>query len=189
MKVQAIVFDCFGVVVGRGVWKIFELAGGDLKKDAAFLEEVVNKEALNIYTSKEFHEALATKLGWKLQKWLDFYVGHDGPNEDVLTYIQDLKVNYKTALLSNAAAGVIQKRLTTKQLAIFDEVIISGEVGVKKPDPAIFELAAKRLEVNPNECIFIDDHEPYLAGANMVGMKTVHFTGLQNLSNKLLNIL
>lgn len=45
--VRAILFDCFGVVLGEGLWSIFVRAGGDLERDKAFLDDIVGSESLN----------------------------------------------------------------------------------------------------------------------------------------------
>lgn len=57
----------------------------------------------------------------------------------------------------------------------FDAVVISGRVGLRKPDPAIYELTAAEIGVAPSECVFVDDTEPNLPSARALGMATVHF--------------
>ena len=183
--IKAVIFDCFGVVVGKGVWQIYELAGGDLRADEQFLEDVINKEALGEYTSKEFHAVLAERIGMTLQDWKKFYLIHDTANEETLSFIDELHGSYKTAMLSNSASGVVKAKLNNKQISVFDEVIISADVELKKPDPKIFELTAKKLGVKPEECVFTDDHEEYLAGATHVGMKTILYTGFEEFKKEL----
>ncbi len=56
---------------------------------------------------------------------------------------------------------------------IFDVMVISGEVGLRKPDPAIFELTTDRLGVAAGECVFVDDHPGHLQSAAQAGMTTV----------------
>ena len=64
---------------------------------------------------------------------------------------------------------------------LFDVVIDSSEVGVRKPDPAIFRLTCERLGVATAEAVFIDDHEGNLAGAALAGLRTV-FAGVSDAS-------
>jgi epoxide hydrolase-like predicted phosphatase len=54
--------------------------------------------------------------------------------------------------------------------ALFDVVVISGEVGLRKPDPAIYTLAAQRLGLRPDEVVFVDDLAPNVRAAAAVGM-------------------
>ncbi len=54
--------------------------------------------------------------------------------------------------------------------ASFDDLVISGEVGLRKPDPAIYRLAAERLAVAPEDCVFVDDLERNVEVARELGM-------------------
>ncbi len=53
---------------------------------------------------------------------------------------------------------------------LFDDVVISADVGLHKPDPAIYRLSCERLEVEPAEAVFVDDLRENIAGAEAVGM-------------------
>jgi epoxide hydrolase-like predicted phosphatase len=60
---------------------------------------------------------------------------------------------------------------------LFDAVLISGEVGIRKPSPEIYRLAAERIGLAPPECVFVDDLPFNLAPAAELGMATVHHVG------------
>lgn len=60
---------------------------------------------------------------------------------------------------------------------MFDAVVISDQVHLRKPDPAIFLLTAEKLGLAPSECLFVDDTEHNLPGAAGLGMGTLFFTG------------
>lgn len=77
----------------------------------------------------------------------------------------------RTGLLSNSWGGALYPREGFG--ALFDVVVISGEVGMRKPDPGIFQLTAERLGVEPAACVFVDDTPGHLRGAQDVGMTTV----------------
>lgn len=84
-------------------------------------------------------------------------------------------VRVRTGLLSNSwgTDGYPRQRLD----AHFDVQVISGEVGLRKPDPAIYRLALDRLGVEPYRCVFVDDLERNLATARDLGMHAVHHDG------------
>jgi epoxide hydrolase-like predicted phosphatase len=82
------------------------------------------------------------------------------------------KLGLKTALLSNSW-GVDYPREEWDEL--FDAVVISGEVGMRKPEPAIYRRAAEELGVAADECVFVDDLGPNVKGAVGVGMVGVKF--------------
>jgi putative hydrolase of the HAD superfamily len=77
----------------------------------------------------------------------------------------------RTGLLSNSWGTDAYPR--DRFTGLFDEVVISGEVGLRKPDPAIFELMTEKIGVAPQESVFVDDHPGHLQAALEHGMTTV----------------
>ncbi len=78
-----------------------------------------------------------------------------------------------TALLSNSWDNDYPREAWAE---LFDQVVISGEVGLRKPDPEIYLLTARRLGAEPAECVFVDDLPPNVRGAVAVGMVGVLHT-------------
>ena len=68
---------------------------------------------------------------------------------------------------------------------LFDAVVISGEVGLRKPDPAIYRLAAERLGLPPDQIVFVDDLAPNVRAAAAVGMVGVHHTDVDTTAGEL----
>jgi putative hydrolase of the HAD superfamily len=60
---------------------------------------------------------------------------------------------------------------------MFDAVVISDRVGLRKPSPEIYELTAAKIGLSPSECLFVDDTEHNLPVARDLGMGTLFFTG------------
>jgi putative hydrolase of the HAD superfamily len=58
-------------------------------------------------------------------------------------------------------------------MKIFDHVIESSKIGIRKPDPKIYEMSCKSLEVSANECIYLDDLGINLKPARTLGMTTI----------------
>ena len=79
---------------------------------------------------------------------------------------------FGTALLSNSWGFDDYPRADFPGL--FDTVVLSGEVGMRKPEAAIFQHAADTLGLDPRECVFIDDVEANVAAATVCGMTAVH---------------
>lgn len=87
----------------------------------------------------------------------------------------------KTALLSNSWGLELYPREILNEVC--DVVVISGEVGLRKPDPAIFTMTRDQLGVSSDACIFVDDHPGHLKAAQAVGMTTVlHKTPRETIS-------
>lgn len=81
------------------------------------------------------------------------------------------RAGVRTALLSNSwgSEGYPRERFPE----LFDVVVISGEVGIRKPDPAIFSLTADRLGVDAAQCVFVDDLDKNIVVAERAGMAGV----------------
>jgi putative hydrolase of the HAD superfamily len=89
--------------------------------------------------------------------------------------IRDLRARgVRTALLSNSwgPGGYPREDFP----GLFDAVVISGEVGMRKPEPRIFHHAAQLLDSDPAECVFVDDLEANVRAAVGCGMTGVHHT-------------
>jgi HAD superfamily hydrolase (TIGR01509 family) len=80
------------------------------------------------------------------------------------------------AILSNSVgdAAVYDRDLFGE---LFDAVVISSEVALRKPDPAIYELAAERIGLTTGACVYVDDLAPNLKPARALGMATVLHRG------------
>jgi epoxide hydrolase-like predicted phosphatase len=77
----------------------------------------------------------------------------------------------RTGLVSNSwSTSHYDRSMLTK---LFDAVVISAEVGLHKPQPEIYLLASKRLAVEPERCVFVDDLRENCAGAEAVGMTAI----------------
>lgn len=84
----------------------------------------------------------------------------------------------RTAILSNGVAEIMSRVRADRALETwFDAVIVSCEVGVSKPNPAIYRTCLDRLGVPAESALFVDDRPENLRGAESVGLQTYHFTG------------
>jgi putative hydrolase of the HAD superfamily len=81
----------------------------------------------------------------------------------------------KTGLVSNSMGAGRYDRAAFPEL--FDGVVISGEVGLHKPEPEIYELACERVGVAARDCVFVDDLRENCEGAEAVGMKALLHRG------------
>ena len=79
----------------------------------------------------------------------------------------------RTGLLSNSWGNRESYRFEHFD-TLFDAVVISGEVGIRKPDPEIYALAAREVGVPPEQCVFVDDIAANVRGAVAAGMVGVH---------------
>jgi epoxide hydrolase-like predicted phosphatase len=186
--IRAVIFDCFGVLVGTGYWNVYRRLGGDPDKDAAFLDEVLARADSGRITSAELAQIVSKHLAIPVEEYRRAHNADQVPNQEVFEFIRELKPRYKIGLLSNVGSDTIPRKIPPELLKLFDTVVISSEVGLLKPDPAIFRLAAERHGVRPEEAVFTDDHPEYLPGAVAIGMQAVLYKGLDDFRRQLDNL-
>ena len=107
-----------------------------------------------------------------------------------ISYTEELRKKYKIALLSNFTNG-LEKFLEEvfNIYHLFDLVVSSYNLKIKKPDPRIYEYALEKLGIQPEEAIFIDDLEENVKGAEAVGIKGIIFKNSEQCKLDLDNIL
>ncbi len=93
------------------------------------------------------------------------------PDEEMIAAVRAAgAAGIRTGLVSNSWGLGIYDRAP---IDIFDEAVISGEVGMHKPQPEIYLLACERLAVAPADAVFVDDLRENCAGAEAVGMRAI----------------
>ena len=129
-------------------------------------------------TAQEFEPPFAERIGVKDTEGLvgRLFAGV-GPDERMLDAVRKARAGaVKTGLISNSwGEGLAYDNDVLAEL--FDAVVISGDVGLHKPDPAIFRLGAERIGVEPRDCVFVDDLRENCAGAEAVGMTAILHRG------------
>lgn len=104
----------------------------------------------------------------------EFFQG-DAMDEDLVAFIRSLRLVYRTALISNAWSDLRDFLIHQRIADAFDEIVVSAEVGLMKPDPRIYDLALQRLGVAPQEAVFLDDFGENVEAARAIGMHAIQF--------------
>lgn len=110
-----------------------------------------------------------------------------GPVEPVVQILHALKdAGYLLYGLSNwPAEKFALVRPMHPFFEVFDDIVISGEVGLVKPDRAIFELLLERIGRRASECLLIDDHDRNILAAREMGFQTIQFQSPKQLEAEL----
>ncbi len=104
-----------------------------------------------------------------------FFLG-DKVDGEIIDYIDSLRPRYQTVLLSNAWDNLRKIFVEKWKIAdAFDEIFISAEMGIMKPNPKIYEMVLEKLDVPPEETVFIDDFIQNIESARKLGMHGIHF--------------
>jgi putative hydrolase of the HAD superfamily len=171
----------FGGVLTTDIWSSFAAFCDQRGLDPGAAKDLFreNPEALATLRGLETGEVEPSEFERRFAELLD--TEPEGLIEGLFAGLQPLEPMVE-AVRGFRAAGVptglisnswVMDHYTEEIRALFDDVVISAEVGMHKPEPEIFLLAAERLGVDPTDCVFVDDLRENCAGAEAVGMTAV----------------
>lgn len=194
MLIKAIIWDIGGVLVRtddpapRG-----ELAA-ELGVTREYLVELVfggeqgRRAQLGELTQTEIWDYARGELNIPSGEYPDLnerFFGGDVLDNELIEFIRSLKPDYKIGIISNAWSELPTLLKKWGILDIFDVVIGSGDEGIMKPDPGIYQLAVERLGVKPGEAVFVDDFIENIEGAREFGMRGIHFRSREQVIGEL----
>lgn len=120
-----------------------------------------------------------------LRDFRDLFWAGDSLDYELADFIRKLKPNYTTALLSNAWTNARHVLTESKPcIDAFHVAVFSCEVGLAKPDPAIYNLVLRLCSTEPDEAIFVDDFIENIEAANSLGIHGILFkTAMQAMAD------
>ncbi len=134
-----------------------------------------------------FEAAVGQRLGVNGTGMIERICGWLQPEDSLLGFAAELRqAGVRTGVLSNSLGIEPFNPYQPWQLAQrFDVVVLSGEVGIRKPEPEIFLLAIKGLGVEAAQCVFVDDMEHNLPPAEALGLTTLLHTDAESTTRAL----
>jgi putative hydrolase of the HAD superfamily len=153
--------------------------------------ELYRRLELGSITQQAWNEGFAALLGISGDNLMGRLLYFLDPAHDVLRVARQARaVGVRTAVLSNSLGRDPYDPYARYNLAgLFDVVVLSDDCGLRKPDPAIFQLTLDRLSVTAASCVFADDTEANLEAAKAMGMTVVHALDEQETASCLRNLL
>ena len=185
MAIRAVVFDIGGVLEiapPTGWDKKWEvnlcMKAGELSER---LHNVWKGGSIGTISEEEVEKSTADILGLNraqvdafMNDLWEEYLGK--LDVELAAYFANLRPRYQTAILSNSFVGAREKEQERYGFGdMCDLIIYSHEVGLQKPDRAIYELLCERLDVQPEEVIFLDDVGVCVEAARQIGMDAILF--------------
>ncbi len=146
--------------------------GRSFREDRAARQLLIDLETGKL-PEEEFEPQFAAMIGVQPAHLIDRMFAGSVPDEPMVAAVLNARrQGVRTGLISNSWGT---RRYDRAQLAeLFDGVVISGEVGIRKPAPEIYELGAERIGLDPSACVYVDDLAFNLGPAAELGMATVH---------------
>ncbi len=151
--------------------------------------ELLRRFDAGAVTPRAFFERVTGLVGADISYEAFFEMYNDifslnAPAIDVLARAK--AAGYKTLLLSNTDPERFSfVRTRFPEILFFDDYVLSYELKLLKPDPAIYLAAVRLAGTKPQECVFIDDMEENIAGAVAAGLAGIHYTPATDLAAEL----
>ena len=178
--IQAIIFDCFGVLLTEN-WLAFKQEkfgdNPDKLSRATELNHLVDAGLM----SEDDYIAEITELAGVTERETRQMLRSVSLNQPLITKVAKLKPRYKIGMLSNISSDWFVSHFAPEELALFDALTLSYQVGVAKPDPRIYQIAARQLGVETEACLFIDDVEQNITAARYAGMHGITYSSNEQL--------
>jgi putative hydrolase of the HAD superfamily len=128
------------------------------------------------HLSAELSERLGRDV--EMTKFAEYYFAHLHPNDELIGHLRGLRERrgYRLALLTNNVREWEPRwRAMLPVDELFELVVDSAFVGVRKPDPEIYALTLERLGEPGEHCLFVDDFAHNCEAARVFGMTAVHY--------------
>ena len=183
---RSVIFDLGGVLIDWDPRHLYRELIGDEAEMERFLAEVCTQEwnerqdegrpvAVAVAELTARHPAQRPLIEAFYDRWPDMMAGEIA---ETVALLAELRLrNRRLYALSNWSAETFPyARERFDFLDWFHGTVISGDVGVKKPDPQIFHILFRRFGIDPDRAVFIDDSAPNVAAARRLGLEALHFT-------------
>lgn len=169
--IRGIIFDCFGVLYRGSLGHLQDITPAEHK---TALMDLSRSSDLGYVTKEDYLKAVAMYTGKTEQEIETILSTFHVRNDAMFELVNSLKADYSVGMLSNVGQHIMDTLFTPDELTnVFNEVVLSSDVHMMKPDPAIFELIAQRMGLLPEECVMIDDLEVNIDGAKQAGMQGI----------------
>ncbi|GAA2881742.1 HAD family hydrolase [Nonomuraea rubra] len=151
----------------------------------AFDPELILPPTLGHVTEAQWAESIVAALGGDerarqaVAEFIEIGFWVDEQVKELLARAQE----HVPVIIVTNAMDTLEEHIDRLGLTYFaDDVVSSARVGVAKPDPRIYEIAAERAGAEPGRCLFVDDRLPNVEAARALGMTGIHYRTFQDLA-------
>lgn len=187
---KAIIFDCFGVLITDYLQNLItkRVSDPEVIENIVSLVSASHKGAIEAET---FNSEMASLLNLDRDEYSNEISKGEVKNEQLMSYIRELRKDYRTGFLSNISSiEGVYRRFTKEELSDhFDAVVASAAIGFAKPEAQAYQITADRLGVRLDECVMIDDRLEYVEGAVSSGMKGIKYLTFEQMKTELEELL
>ena len=194
-KIKGGIFDLGGVLIGDFSKAFFANTSKELKVPVDKIKRAIRREEILLQQGKETSLQFWKRICKKLQitppsnevllsLWSKPYRQNAKLNKGTFSLIKQLSKKYPLGVISNTLkehTAINRKRNLFKY---FDIVLLSHNVGLRKPQKEIFQFASKRLHISLNNLLFIDDELRWVKAARKAGLQSIQFKSSKQIEKR-----
>jgi epoxide hydrolase-like predicted phosphatase len=184
MGIKAVIWDIGGVIMRTEDLAPRDQLAADLGVTRTYLNELVfggeqgSRAQRGELNQTELWNYVRGELNLEPDEYPDLrarFFGGDVLDTELIDFIHSLRPQFKIGIISNAWRELPDVLAEWSIADAFDVVVGSGDEGIMKPDPRIYQIALERLSVQPQEAVFVDDFIENITGARELGIHAIHF--------------
>ena len=191
--IRAIIFDCGGVLLNKEMNRdlitiLANIIGVSPDSIRPLWEKHHHNLLTGIITSKEFVHLLANEINYPddinkiYSEWAEkISITKSSIDHNLINYIRTLRQKYKIYVLSNMIDLAEEDKALKLFKKNFDGYFTSCRLGSRKPQPEIFRKLLAKINLKPNECIFIDDDEKNITASACLGFNSIRYESIKKL--------
>jgi epoxide hydrolase-like predicted phosphatase len=183
---KAVIFDFFGVFCPDITLEWFKQTVPDFESKLPDFRAFCTQSDYGKLSKHAFFQNVSALAGVSSEDMIRGVEAQTVINTKLVDYVRNtIKLNYKTACLSNGTHEWTLHVITEHGIGdLFEEIVLSGDLGTVKPNPEIYHATLEKLGVGPEESVFIDDRQSNIEGAEALGIKSILFTDTETLINE-----
>lgn len=190
--IKAIIFDNNGVLTTSDKEETIPKFAGYLNRPPEEIKKIFIEEGKKVdigkITTEKFLKNIIkrTNCGGKHEEILELYLSCYNIKKGVLNLAKKLKENFDLAVLTNFGDwfDIFNKKWNLDKI-FGDKIFISSNIGIIKPDKEIYAFVLKKLEIKPEETVFIDDNKENVESAMEFGINAIQFMNPLQLKEEL----
>jgi len=192
--IRGVVFDFGGVIHSFNFGLFFRRLGRRTDRTYEQMASLVAGSELprryecGEITSGEFYRGIADLCGLRVseEEFVSAFVGIFTPVASTISLIRALSRSYRLGLLSNTNEWHFERHIRAVEIfPLFDAVTLSYQVKTMKPSERIYLDLLEKIDLSPEECVFVDDLEENVAGARNVKLHAIRYRGHEDLVSSL----
>lgn len=174
---KAVLFDFFGVFCSDLTMNWFRKVTPDYESHLSEFQAICTRSDYGVLTRADFYSEVSKLAGVTVDEMIRGVEAETFINDSLVSYVEKLKQQgYQTACLSNGTHEWTLAVINDHGLGhLFDEVILSGDLGVVKPSPEIYMHTLEKLNIAASEAIFVDDRKVNVDAAEACGIRSLVF--------------